>query len=225
MLGVRLREARRAAGLAQIELAVAMGDRYDNTMISHVETGRSGLVGDGLVSAARALGVSTDWLLGLTDDPTPAAELIERLAEQSLPAPANEDEYAEIDHLSEVAASAGVGAEVYDETVTGVVPFRRFWLRQRHIDPAHCHIIGVRGDSMEPTLPSGCSIIVDRNLWELRNGCIYVMRTEEGLVVKRVKQNAQGWWLMSDNPEWPPLALTEDTDIIGQVRWVARTLD
>ena len=52
MLAKRLRKMRRSAGLTQIELAVAMGDRYDNTMISHVETGRSGLVGDGLARAA-----------------------------------------------------------------------------------------------------------------------------------------------------------------------------
>ena len=76
---------------------------------------------------------------------------------------------------------------------------------------------------MEPTLPDGCQVIVDRNRKELRNGRIYVMRTEEGLVVKRVKQNAQGWWLMSDNPTWAPLFLSEDTDIIGEVRWSART--
>ncbi len=44
-------------------------------MISHVENNRTGLVRDGLIQAARVLGVSTDYLLGLTDDPTPAAEL------------------------------------------------------------------------------------------------------------------------------------------------------
>ncbi len=67
--------ARKRAGLLQVELAVEMGDRYDQTMISHVEAGRSGLVGDGLAKAAKALAVSTDYLLGLTDDPTPACKL------------------------------------------------------------------------------------------------------------------------------------------------------
>ncbi len=43
-------------------------------MISHVENNRTGLVRDGLIQAARVLGVSTDYLLGLTDDPTPAAD-------------------------------------------------------------------------------------------------------------------------------------------------------
>ena len=50
-----------------------------------------------------------------------------------------------------------------------------------------------------------------------------MMRTEDGLVVKRVDRNREGWWLMSDNPAWPPLFLTEETDVIGEVRWAART--
>ena len=32
------------------------------------------------MQAARVLGVSVDWLAGLTDDPTPAAELTARVA-------------------------------------------------------------------------------------------------------------------------------------------------
>ena len=112
---------------------------------------------------------------------------------------------------------------MFDETPVGLLWFRNDWLDSHAIDPKQCNIISVRGDSMEPTLPDGCQVIVDRNRKELRNGRIYVMRTEEGLVVKRVKQNAQGWWLMSDNPTWAPLFLSEDTDIIGEVRWLGRT--
>ena len=74
MLGARLAWARRQAKLSQVDLAVAMGDRYDQTMISHVESGRSGLVADGIACAARALNTSADYLLGLTDDPASARD-------------------------------------------------------------------------------------------------------------------------------------------------------
>ena len=245
MIGERLRKARKAAGLAQVELAVAMGDRYNGQMISMVENNRSGLLMDGAVNAAKELEVSLDYLFGLTDDPTPAASRSSNHADGEYPVPeknsladtliavettppyeVNSDEDGPeetIEQLTEVAAAAGIGASAYDETVTAKVPFRSSWLRRNRINPRHCQIIGVRGASMEPTLPDGCSIIVDRNSGELQTGRIYVMRTEEGLVVKRVKQNAQGWWLMSDNPEWAPLFLTEETDIVGEVRWLART--
>ena len=225
MLGERIAQARKRRGIAQIDLAVAMGDRYDAPMISNVEANRRSLRLDGLANAARELQVSTDWLLGLTDDPTPFP--VNRDSPNSAVAETKEryeaDGEGTLARLDEVAAAAGSGAEVYDETVTAKVPFRSSWLRRNRINPRHCNIISVRGDSMEPTLPDGCQVIVDRNRKELRNARIYVMRTEEGLVVKRVKQNAQGWWLMSDNPTWAPLFLSEDTDIIGEVRWTART--
>ena len=227
MLAERITEARKRKGIAQVELAVAMGDRYDSSMISLVEAGRRSLRLDGAVNAARELGVSLDYLVGLTDDPTPAEDRGgsgHAIAEVKAGYETNSGDAEEtIEQLSEVAAAAGVGAETYDETTTGRVPFRTSWLHRNRINPTHCNVISVRGDSMEPTLPDGCQVIVDRNRKELRNGRIYVMRTEEGLVVKRVKQNAQGWWLMSDNPTWAPLFLSEDTDIIGEVRWAART--
>ena len=74
ILGKRLAQARKQARLQQADLVVAMGDRYDQEAVSAVERGRNSLRLDGLVKAARELEVSTDWLLGLTDDPTPATQ-------------------------------------------------------------------------------------------------------------------------------------------------------
>ena len=250
MLGQRIAEARKRAGLGQVELAVALGDRYDHSVISRVESGQSGLRIDGLANAAAELNVSADWLLGLTDDPTPAASRNGSPAvsvnDGGYPVPEkhanidtrpvaetkpgyNLDEANDQDGIwnlpvREVRPAAGSGADVFGEEVVGYVPFRADWLKERSIDPAQADVAQVSGDSMEPTLPDGCQIIVDRNRRELQAGRIYVMKTEEGLVVKRVKQNVQGWWLMSDNPEWAPLFLTEETNIIGEVRWYAHTL-
>ena len=49
-------------------------------MISAVERGRSALRLDGATKAAQTLKVSLDYLTGLTDDPTPAAQLARQLA-------------------------------------------------------------------------------------------------------------------------------------------------
>ncbi len=125
----------------------------------------------------------------------------------------------------EVAAAAGGGAEVYDETVVGRLWFRDDWLDRQAIDPDQCNVISVRGESMEPTLPDGCSILVDRKRREPQEGRIYVMRTDDGLVVKRVGRDEEGRWeIRSDNQAWLPLFLSEDTDIIGEVRWYGVTL-
>ena len=126
--------------------------------------------------------------------------------------------------LLEVASAAGVGAEVYDETPVGLLWFRNDWLKRHSIDPEQSHIISVRGDSMEPTLPGGCSILVDRKRREPHEGRIYVMRTEEGLVVKRLGWDEKGRWeLLSDSPDWRTTPMSLGTEIIGEVRWSAVT--
>ena len=124
----------------------------------------------------------------------------------------------------EVAAAAGGGAEVYDETVVGRLWFRDDWLDRQAIDPDQCNVISVRGASMEPTLPDGCSILVDRKRREPQEGRIFVMRTEEGLVVKRLGLDEEDRWeLRSDCPDWRVTPMSPGTDIIGEVRWAART--
>ena len=86
MIGDRLATARKKKGLTQIELAEALGGRYNQQMISHVERDRSTLRVDGLVNAAKVLNVSTDYLLGFTDDPTSADDRLSLAAKTQLAA-------------------------------------------------------------------------------------------------------------------------------------------
>ena len=127
----------------------------------------------------------------------------------------------------EVAAAAGGGADVYDETVVGRLWFRRDWLDSNAIDPAQCNVITVGGESMEPTLPHGCSILVDLSQGRRRRrvGRIFVLRTEDGLVVKRAGKDAEGnWQIESDNEDWEPVPWSRDAEIIGEVRWYGVTV-
>ena len=125
--------------------------------------------------------------------------------------------------LLEVASAAGVGAEVYDETPIGLLWFRNDWLLSHSIDPEQSNIISVRGASMEPTLPDGCSILVDRKRRESHENRIYVMRTEEGLVVKRLGLDEEDRWeLRSDNPDWRATPMSPEAEVVGEVRWMAR---
>ena len=60
-----------------------------------------------------------------------------------------------------------------------------------------------------------------------RVGHIYVVRTDDGLIVKRAgKSRAGNWQLVSDNPDkqdWPTLRWPDHADIIGEVTWAPRT--
>ena len=50
------------------------------------------------------------------------------------------------------------------------------------------------------------------------------MRTEEGLVVKRLGRDEMGRWeILSDNPDWRVTPMSPGTEISGEVRWMGRT--
>ena len=52
----------------------------------------------------------------------------------------------------EFACAAGGGAQDLSEDVSGQVWFRRGWLDGHGLNGSRCAVIGVAGDSMEPTL-------------------------------------------------------------------------
>lgn len=101
----------------------------------------------------------------------------------------------------EYEAAAGGGRVNLDEVPqTGAVSFRRDWLDDHAIDPNQSAIIRVVGESMEPTLPAGSSILIDRTYKKRKRGYIYVILTDNGLIVKRLELLDNAWHLKSDNP-------------------------
>ena len=258
-IGSRLAEARRNAGLTQLDVAAALGDRYSQQMVSQVECGRWNLLLDGTVKAARVLGVSLDYLTGLTDDPAPVDgrvnEAEERAAreaearirreearnrEQLEVALQHRDE--ELDRLRarakgprtierfrpiadlDVEAAAGPEAYVEKEPVIGHLAFREDWLAGKGINPDKCSIIQVRGRSMEPTLQAGSRILVDRQRTRRLRDRIFVVWTEDGVVVKRLARDGDDWILVSDNADYPPIPWPEGAEVVGQIMWTGRTL-
>ena len=126
----------------------------------------------------------------------------------------------------QLAAAAGGGSFELDEKVVGRASFPYDWLNSKGLDPARCSVIGVVGDSMEPALTDGCSILVNRATRRRRVGKLYVLLTGyEGLVVKRAGKDEDGnWLLMSDSEAYPPVPWGDDDTLIGEVKsasWAA----
>ena len=150
---------------------------------------------------ARVGQVATD---GLTDETEPDAKPIS---------------------VHRLQTAAGSGAFDLDDTVKTFAYFRSEWLFRKGLAADRCNIIGVAGESMEPTLPDGCVILVDRNRTKRYRGHIFVVRTEDGLMVKRAsKDEGGGWQLVSDHPEWKPQPWPYGAEVIGEVKWMAREL-
>ena len=70
--GERLRRQRLREGMSQLELAARTGIPYQ--VINRVEQGHQTLFVERLAELATKLNTSMDYLMGLTDDPTPPAK-------------------------------------------------------------------------------------------------------------------------------------------------------
>jgi len=69
VLGDRIRRQRIALGVSQADFAIQTGIPVQ--VLSRLEHGRQSIWVERLADLAGALNVSTDYLLGRTDDPTP----------------------------------------------------------------------------------------------------------------------------------------------------------
>ena len=128
--------------------------------------------------------------------------------------------------VMELAAAAGGGAEVLDERTREPVYFRRGWLDKHALDPTQCRVIGVMSDSMEPTLPEGCKILVDFKRRRRLADHIFVIRTVDGVVVKRLARDGRDDWILvsdNDSPDWPDVPWPDEAELVGEVKWMART--
>jgi phage repressor protein C with HTH and peptisase S24 domain len=91
-----------------------------------------------------------------------------------------------------------VEPEHYDGETQGVPTS---WIQREGLHKEALLSIVVRGDSMEPGLYDGDTIVVNTADKQLTSGAVYVVNYEGEAVVKRMLRDAGQWWLASDNPD------------------------
>ena len=64
--GIRLKQARKAKGITQVELAALLG--ITQTSYQRMETGAHDMKMSTIYKICKTLSISSDWLLGLSDD-------------------------------------------------------------------------------------------------------------------------------------------------------------
>ena len=167
-----------------------------------------------IYEASRATGYSMDWIL--TGQGIPQTDKIQVIPEA--------DDYCHISQYS-IEASAGQGALVEAENIDQHLAFKESWLRKSGINPANLIAIYARGDSMEPTIFSGDSLVIDKTKDTVTSdGGVYVINYDGELFVKRVQKQLDGLVaITSDNKNYRDMTIpVQDLSklkIIGRVVW------
>jgi phage repressor protein C with HTH and peptisase S24 domain len=132
-------------------------------------------------------------------------------------APAGEDVIT-LAFAEDVRAAAGSGEMIFEEAADHRIAVPRAIL-PTWVHPSGLICIRAAGDSMTPTLNDGDLILLDRKHTEPRNKQVFVIHTDDGLVVKRLREDDGGWEMASDNPAYLPRRVVEEDRIVGRVAW------
>ncbi|MYD99131.1 MAG: hypothetical protein F4X98_17325 [Gammaproteobacteria bacterium] len=100
--------------------------------------------------------------------------------------------------------------------------FRDDWMRRRGLDPSVCRLAEVTGSAMEPTLPDGTVVLVDRADRDPQPMSVYLLRLVDGQRVRRLGLEGNRWRMLGDHPRCPPIDLPDNARIVGRVAWSAR---
>jgi len=130
------------------------------------------------------------------------------------------DKFFRVRYFADIRASAGGGAEVFDEEYEYIDVDRRILENMLGAIPSgEIEAIHVEGESMEPTLPDGSIVFIDRKQTDSSRDGIFVASTANGLFIKRIRRRADGMVeMISDNPLYTPEVLPpEQVEIVGRV--------
>lgn len=120
---------------------------------------------------------------------------------------------------------AGGGSWEVEATPVDEHVFREDWLARKGA-AGQMVLMDVFGNSMEPEIREGDMVLVDQSQKDVLAGSIYAVGFEDTVMVKRVEHKPDGIHLLSDNPEYSPIALRGDEldsfRVIGRIVWVSR---
>ncbi|MGE0087783.1 MAG: S24 family peptidase [Desulfococcaceae bacterium] len=123
--------------------------------------------------------------------------------------------------------SAGGGSFQVDAAPDGhhYYSFQRNWLRKKG-DPDRMMLMDIFGNSMEPELRDGDTVLVDGAQSEIVAGAVYALGIDDVILIKRVEKHPNRLVLLSDNSRYAPIYLQGDeissVRVIGKVIWVCR---
>ena len=207
-------------GLSPAHIAEMAG--VNRSFVYDILRGRSTRPGlDRLLPVAAVLKVEVDWLIHGIGEVQGAPPFIEN----------PDDTFVSIAR-ADVRPSMGGGAIVLEEQEAPgrAYHFQKFWIKNGlKASPSQLRIMKVEGDSMEPTLMNGDTVLVDMGRPLPNPPGIFVLDDGLGLVAKRLQHvpnsDPPAVRVISDNKHYPEYERTaEEINIIGRIRWFAREI-
>jgi len=183
-----------------------------------------------IASLAAGVDVSLDWV-ATGKGPMRTSERMEDMIQEerrTLYKTLSPEEFVFIARY-DAEVSAGYGAICEEDRVRDRLAFKRSWIREMGMQPDKLALVTVKGDSMEPNLFHGDIVLVDLSTPGITVDGIYVLRTDDGLVVKRLQRMITGdIYIKSDNPAYEVQTVPRDrldqVHILGRAVWLGRHL-
>ena len=207
MLGLRLKEARKARGMTRRKLEELSGVRYST--IAEIEN-EPQKASSHSAALATALRVNHMWLA---------------TGKGPRDLDSGDEQWPDILAYKQ-PASLGAGAEPDEYAVTHKLKFRAESLARKRLKPDQLAVVYGRGDSMLPRIHDGDAILFDRSDREPRDGMLYVVTYDRQLFAKKLTLLGGRWFIESlnkDHPKWAkpePIDEHKGFEIHGRVRWV-----
>lgn len=166
-----------------------------------------------LALLASAKGVSLDWIASGKGQMFAGSE----------PEEPSEDVYAYVP-LYDAKISQGHGAWIDGARVLTMLAFTRYSLRKKGLNPSNLAAVRVDGDSNEPIMKDGDTVMVDLSRNHIQGDGFYVILLDDLLYAKRLQRRMDGGvTVISANPAYPPIDVPakhlDGFHVIGRVVW------
>jgi len=124
--------------------------------------------------------------------------------------------------------SAGGGSFETDPEFKEFYSFRRDWLNKKG-KAKDMVLMDIIGNSMEPELKEGDTVLIDQSQKAILAGAIYAVGLADTIVVKRVEKRPRKLVLLSENSNYQMMVFEGEEmnsiRIIGKVIWICRELN
>ncbi len=122
---------------------------------------------------------------------------------------------------------AGGGSFEVDPEISDSYLFQGEWLRRKG-RPDKMVLMDIFGNSMEPELKNGDTVLVDCAQKDILAGLLYAVGIDDTIMIKRIEKHPGKLLLRSDNKDYAPIIIggqdINKVRIIGKLIWVCRDL-